>query len=474
METDDEPDSGGDPQREDFARFFRGHWRGILQGLFLFACIFAVLRGTVRTLLDDQVPTAAKHRVETGKEVTDLRIVGWVERDRAPVDLPIHVHFRFTNPSSQPVSLTILDVEAPGFKTPVYLRQQAGGSFPLYVDDSAQPRPARSTALMIPAGGKVDARLEIAAFQRTGSSMVTSLFQWVDTKGAAQHLAFEVGPIRLSSPWIQFFSNSLDTGLSLAQTVALPLVIALFGLLLQQLHQDSVQERQTWASMLPAQQEKIAKLYLPFISSVETFDGWLKTDNPALRPPQEQTPEWRCDEAFFFLLFSVRRIREVDKNGWFSLMEKEWESLLSHLWDGFADRILARIKPYESLSALLDFMAPDETLSSFGRKLRRKAAGSLRDTAIAVESQFQDWRREAAEDFALLSLMTHILEFEMNQVYRFWYSKPPEFPRKACEDLLVKLERRPENQALGEEVRDYLKRRSASLKRARPKPFGEL
>lgn len=70
--------------------------------------------------------------------------------------------------------------------------------------------------------------------------------------------------------------------------------------------------------------------------------------------------------------------------------------------------------------------------------------------------------------------MSYILEFEMNQIYRFWYSKPPEFPREVCEDLLEKLERRPENRDLGKEVRDYLKERSASLKKARPKPFGEL
>lgn len=123
MSPDDEPESERGPRREDFARFFRDHWRGILQGLFLFVCIFALLRGGVRTLLDNQVPTAAKHRVESGKEVTDLQILGWVERDRAPVDLPLHVHFRFTNPSSQSVQLTFLDVEAPGFKAPAHLRQ---------------------------------------------------------------------------------------------------------------------------------------------------------------------------------------------------------------------------------------------------------------------------------------------------------------------------------------------------------------
>lgn len=117
-------------------------------------------------------------------------------------------------------------------------------------------------------------------------------------------------------------------------------------------------------------------------------------------------------------------------------------------------------------------MAPDETLSSFGRKLRRKAAGSLRETAVAIEDQFQDWRRTAGEDFVLLSLMSYILEFEMNQIYRYWYSKPPEFPRKACEDLLVKLESLPENRDLGKEVRGYLEKRSASLRRASRSPSG--
>jgi hypothetical protein len=162
--------------------------------------------------------------------------------------------------------------EAPGFSGPAYLRPRLK-DYPLYKDGAQTPVPSQGAGLVVPAGGTSEARVEIVPFERTGSSMVTSLFQWRDASGAQRHEALDLGPIRLTSPWLQFFSNTLDTGTSLAQTVALPLLIALAGLALQQVYQRYVHERQAWASMLPISHENNVPCRKPsfsfFFASVE-------------------------------------------------------------------------------------------------------------------------------------------------------------------------------------------------------------
>jgi hypothetical protein len=441
----DEPEKRPDSQseRNDLFSLFQEHWREILQGLILVAVLLSVFRGLARTLVDAQVPVAAKHRVESGNKSTDLQIIGWIERDQVSFASPLHVHYSFINPSAVPIHLQLVLFEAPGFSGPAYLRPRLSG-YPLYWDSAKTPVPSQGASLMVPAGGTSDARVEIVPFERTGSSMVTGLFQWQDASGTQRHEALDLGPIRLTSTGLLFFSNALDTGTSLAQTVALPLLIALAGLALQQVHQRFVNDRQAWVSMLPISHENNLTLYIPFVSGISTFRQHFEA---FLKGPQGNTEvyEETTDVALFFLLFCFRRFREMEKG--FYLADRDGEDLLTDLWDRFRDSAVARLSPYESLSTLLDTMSANESFSRYRRKI---AKAGLSNQFGKMRKAFEDWSKTPT-DFDLLFLLFRLLGFEVNRIYTFWYGSPPEFPD--CAALLENLQ--ASHPDLVQRVRDY-------------------
>lgn len=436
MSPDEPEKKPGFRGERDLASVFQEHWREILQGLILVAVLLSVFRGLARTLVDAQVPVAAKHRVESGNRSTDLQIIGWIERDQVSFASPLHVHYSFINPSAVPIELQLVLFEAPGFSGPAYLRLS---DYPLYKDGAKTPVPSQGASLLVPAGGTSDARVEIVPFERTGSSMVTGLFQWQDASGTQRHEALDLGPIRLTSTWLLFFSNTLDTGTSLAQTVALPLLIALAGLALQQVHQRYVHERQAWASMLPISHESNLTLYVPFVSGISTFQRYFEDLKGA------EDDKETGDEALFFLLFCFRRFREMEKG--FYLADRDGEELLTDFWNRFRSLAVKRLTPYEDLSALLDVMSANETFSRYRRKL---AKADLTNQFGEMLNAFKYWSKAPA-DFDLLFLLSLLLGFEVNRIYKFWYGSSPEFPD--CEALLQSLQ---ENHAdLVQRVREY-------------------
>ena len=311
--------------------------------------------------------------------------------------------------------------------------------YPVYLDSSNEPVPWTEAVLAVPAGGTAPVRVEIVPDQRTGSAMVTSVFAWQDAKNAPRHEGLELGPVRLISPGLQFVSNSLETGMSLGETLALPVVIALLGWILQQIHQNHVQERQAWASMLPISHDNNINLYIPLISGITTFQGVLEA---------EKQGSDDADEAFFFLLFCFRRMREIDKG--FYLMDRTGEKLVTDCWNEFQGKALEWLEPYEQLSLLLDIMSPDESFSRYRRKIQRRG---LEAEGTKLQGKFQAWRVAARPDFDLLFLLCGLLDFEVNRIYKFWYGSLPEFPD--CGEVLTRLEQgQPE---LVEAVRKYAK-----------------
>jgi hypothetical protein len=425
-EPEKEPGFRGE---RDLASFFQENWKEILQGLILVAVLLSVFRGLARTLVDAQVPAAAKHRVESGNKSTDLQIIGWVERDQVSFASPLHVHYSFINPSAVPIQLQLVLFEAQGFSGPAHLRPRLS-DYPLYKDGAKTPVPSQGASLLVPAGGTSEARVEIVPFERTGSSMMTSLFQWKDASGAQRHEALDLGPIRLTSPWLQFFSNTLDTGTSLAQTVALPLLIALAGLALQHIHQKYVHERQAWASMLPISHEINLTLYIPFVSGISTFQGYF--EGLEAKGSEEEGSVAASEEALFFLLFCFRRFREMEKG--FYLTDRDGEGLVTECWNRFRDRAVEHLMPYESLSALLDIMSANESFSRYRRKLSR---ANLKVQFNQIRECFEDWSKTPS-DFDLLFLLSSLLGFEVNRIYKFWYGSSPGFPD--CAKLLQRLE----------------------------------
>jgi hypothetical protein len=336
----------------------------------------------------------------------------------------------FVNTSAAPIEVRLLAIRAPGFESP-RLVDVRPGDFPVYLHADQQPRSWAGTKLTVPPGGIETARTELVPLRESGSSLISAIVSWNEAQAAPIDEGVELGPVRRASPGLQFVGNALDTATSLVQTLALPLVLALLGWWLQQNQQSYVQERQAWASMLPISHKNNVMLYVPLTTGIATLEAYL--------PRKSEISEEDLKQGCFFLLYCVRRVREVDANGWFYLLDREAEDLCAYCWDVFRDTLLERIKPYETVSRVLDVMSPNETYSKFLRKRERlteiaKAAGS-------VEKQYRNWVQEEKErDFVPLFLLRELLLYEINRIYEFWYGKPPEFKADRCRELLKKLE----------------------------------
>jgi hypothetical protein len=383
-------------------RFLAEHWRACVATVFVLLFL-GWMAGAYPTPGE---PLSARYRAEA--TTAGLHIVSWVRIDQAVPGEPFTVRYAVTNGTPRPIRLRSALFEAPGFELP----------------------PHRDHEVL--AGGSVIVREDLIPRRRSGAAMITALFTWRDAAGALQKQAVALGPVRFTSSLLEALSNAAATLLSLLKTLALPVVLAMLGYILQQRQQDLVQERQAWASMLPVSHENNTKFYIPMLGGIRAFGTRLKEF------AKDPTKNDLCKQACFFLLFTFRRMREMEKKGsGFYLMDRTGEELVASCWDAFWDRMRIELHPYEDVSALLDAMGPNESTSSHKEKM--KAAG-LEDKVQEVEDRFARWAKGSkAKDFSLLLLFSVLLEFELNRIYKFWYGSEPTFPTRAFAELLSDL-----------------------------------
>jgi len=236
---------------------------------------------------------------------------------------------------------------------------------------------------------------------------------------------------------IRFFSfgmrAAVGTGIALVtllQILALPIGLALLGALLQQRQQENVQERQAWAAMLPVSHENNVRYYIPFLAGI----AGLKATLDDCRPGSGMT-EQQAREAVFYVLFVLRRIREIiDHGAGFYLMDRRGEEVVQLTWTVFDQRARRRLG-YEDMNSLLDRMTPLDTISSFYRRIPGRGRNATIDK---IHQATVDWIEKEPGGFAPLLLCFHVLSFEVNRIYRFWYGDNPEFPAKECREQMTR------------------------------------
>ena len=142
-----------------------------------------------------------------------------------------------------------------------------------------------------------------------GEYMLTAALSWTGPQQAPRFEALELGPVRIRQ------QRERVAGL-LALVVQLtpifvPVSLALLGFWFQQRQQKFIYERQAWATMLPVSHEYNSTFYLPLLSAIRSLKKNLGEPS----------------EGFFYLLLTIRSMRDVSSKGGFFLKERTGERL---------------------------------------------------------------------------------------------------------------------------------------------------
>jgi len=377
---------------------------------------------------EPQGTIATQQRQGGGSKDSGLAITGWIERNRAPQGTPVRAWYRLTNVGSASISDLRLAFYAPGFvSAPVGGRPTT--AFPIHRADRSHDQVLSSGVLWeLPPGSSRTIWVEMVAIERSGDYMVTAAFSWTGPHGEARAETIELGPLRARSPRLELTASLKDFAISTAP-ILIPVLVLVLGFAFQNRQQQLVQQRQASAAMLPVSHQNNFNLYLPALSSIASF--------------QSRTRRWENSQkaedlraAFFFLLLSVRAMREVDQKGGFYLTQRKGERLVTACWGDFAQAVLQHLTPYEDLSALVDAMEPSYSLSRFTRKLTNRIA--LQGMLIDLEIKFASWATSTV-DLDILYIFWRLAEFEINRIYTFWYGTPEVFALQDCKPYLERL-----------------------------------
>ncbi|HEX2641864.1 MAG TPA: hypothetical protein VHU81_02650, partial [Thermoanaerobaculia bacterium] len=349
-----------------------------------------------------------KQRATATIEGKGLQTTAWINQDRAQIGRPVRVWFQLENGTKEAVSARVLLFEAPGFGKPGAVERSFKG-FPFYLaGTTGKPVPLSKATLQVPAAGSTYFWVEMAPAWWSGNSMVTSVVQWRSGSGETFLQPLDVGPVRLTSPVLLVASNAVETLMSLVETFAIPLGLALVGWLLQGKLQELSRQQQAWASMLPASHKSNSELYLPLIKDITMLSNRLKRY-------ESGGGEEQCKEAFFFLLLAMRRMREVGAGGGFYLKDRKGEKIVALCWNAFVSRLTRNMDPYEDLSSVVDSIKLDESYSRHLDKVRRLP--NLEAKRVALQQKFRGWvdgvHPRDERDFCVIRLFGLLLHFEI-------------------------------------------------------------
>ncbi|MBW8874008.1 MAG: hypothetical protein JF614_03525 [Acidobacteria bacterium] len=430
-------------------------WWWVAMVVLVVVAALTVARGLLMPFRDLAEGVAAKQSVEAGSKETGLWIRGWVDRNRALVGEPFKVWFTFVNSAAQDAEVENLRLYSPGFRPlPAPAGKQGelrvGGIGPGFL-------PLSAARVRVPAGRRLTLWVEMTPAERQGLVFVTGSFAGKVGQKPFQETV-ELGPIRLASPGLQVAAQVADSLFSLVGTLALPLALALLGWYFQQRQQWLAQERQAWNTMLPISHKNNIDLYVPLLSGLLT----LKSRLAEFRGMRTQES---CREVCFYLLFSMRRMREIDSSGGFYLMDRMGESLLVQCWSTFLVQARSEL-PMDSVRELLDLMGPAETFAGYQRKLAKST--KRKELVEAIEKRFQNWAGGTPRALGLeaLKLLYAVLDFELNRIYKFWYGDDPIFPAEDCRELFTILQ--PGFPELGGQVECYVQKLTGVSLRVTP------
>jgi hypothetical protein len=346
----------------------------------------------VSLLLSEPQAVVSPQMRQVGGSTSSLLITGWVEENRVPPHGRLRAWYHISNVGAEPIQDLKLSLHGSGFRP----RTLEGCGAPRGV------RPAGTAALaQIDPGASCTLAVETGATAEAGEYMLTAGFSWTGPQRAPRFEALALGPVGVRSQQRERIAGLLSLLVQLSP-IFVPVSLALLGFWFQQRQQQFVHERQAWTAMLPVSHENNSSLYLPLLSAIRSF-----------RKNQPTT------EGFFYLLLTIRLMRDVSGQGGFFLKDRKGEDLVTELWSAVLKSLREAFVPVETLVALVDAVQPNDSFSRFQRKLTRLK--TLEATLPGLEATFQSWCLKEGKQ--CLSLFYAVLHHEMNRIYVFWYGR---------------------------------------------------
>jgi hypothetical protein len=397
-----------------------------LLGLLMAASWFC-LKAVGQLFAEPQGTVAGQDRLVGGTREAGLAIEGWVDHNRALKDDRLQAWYRLSNLGSDPIDHLQLHLQAPGLDLPAAPRGWPGQIFPVHVLEHGDAV-VRSTDLpRLEPGASSTVHLDLPV-QQSGDVMLTAWFNWTG-RGEMHAEALELGPLHLRSAWLEQIAAWKDLAIALLP-LFIPLLLLALGFLFQNRQQKLIQERQAWATMVPSSHLNNMQVYVPVITTIQTFSSWLANYR------NEPTPA-NLRRALFYLFQTVSGMRAVDKAGGYHLRNRAGEQVIAYCFDGLLDKLWARFAPYENFSAVVDEINLTDTLSMYRKKLDWDPALNL--NVGKLEDIFKVWIKESPVDLDLPDLAQHLLLFEINRFNFFWYGTLEQFPFESVKPLLTGL-----------------------------------
>ncbi len=155
-----------------------------------------------------------------------------------------------------------------------------------------------------------------------------------------------------------------------------------------------------------------------------------------IKDPSEQSSSL----ALFHLLSALSRVRKIQKHGGYYLEDRDGENLIILCFDTFRSRLYEHLSPDPAtLSAVLDHIKPDDSLSTFQATFLRPENAPLKAMLQDLGKNLVTWAKVRSQDFELLFLYAVLLDFEVNRIYFFWYGNKEPFPFDKQRERLVKI-----------------------------------
>jgi|GEM_PF-4922069 len=344
-------------------------------------------------LSEPQTVVASQMRQVDGSAISGLLIAGWVEENRVLPSGRLKAWYRIANVGVEPIQDLKLSLHGSGFGPSTLSGCGAPGGM--------IPTAGAAALTELKPGTSCTLTAETGATAKAGEYMLTAGFSWTGPQRATQFETVELGPVRVRSQQSERVAGLL--GLLVQMTpFFIPVLVALLGFWFQQRQQKFVQERQAWATMVPVNHVNNSSCYLPLLSAIRSLRTNLSTS-----------------EGFFYLLLTIRLMRNVNSGSGFFLKDRKGEDLATDLWSAFLKTLRApgAFDPIESLQAAVDAVQPGDSFSRFRRKLKRLT--TLEGTFPGLEKSFKSWCLK--EGGNTLLLFYRVLHHEMNRNYFYWY-----------------------------------------------------
>jgi len=414
--------------------------------------------------LTEEWKDLGQEKVFTSERVGEGVVVGraWVEpkafRQGEEFRCWISLENRSNEPAAEPEFATVqvlAQVVDGGMREPGELEARANGALAAALRGAPRkpqawgPPPVGNPAspLVLPPRGRVTFWLPLEAPQATGQYDILLLYQW-EQGGKWADNSIVLGPLQVPS-LLERLEHTGAALTALIKDLGLPLILFFLPFLLatwekerekrrqhaedvkvakrQEAEQHSQQARETWARMLIISHRAAKQHYLPLLSTLRELSDRLEfRDRPA----------WQ-EEAFFqlmTLLVLMKRLR--DRNGGFYLKSRLGEDILSGLWKMLRQACETKFG-LATYTAALDEMGGPESYAAFSGGLTSIIIWR-RPNLRNCQQAFRVWNGQASPPLRVylpvLRLFYHVLLYETNRAYVYWYGTVEEPPSLELEE----------------------------------------